>query len=954
MSINPEKQNSNPTWNSSGQVPASKLLVWIGILIAFVLGFLDLTGWIFNITLFKSIMPNWEPMRIITAASFVFASLSLIIPQMNLPIFLRRTLPGILAGILGLISLITIYVYIYSVSTGLESSLTELSYFASFTASGTRMAFLTAFNFFLIGGILFLLMTNNKIASAIAHVLIVPVAFVTYIVIISYVLGVYSMNDILEVPVALNTAFAFCGLCVSVLAMRRDTWLLKVFTSQDMGGIFARRLLPWLMVLPVLIGWFRIRGEYSGIFKSEEGVVLVAATYTVCFIVLIIMTAKSVNRIDKKRRVSEEALLQSEEKFRLIATNTPDHVLIQDTDLRYRFVLNPQLGLTEVDMIGKTDFELISEIEARHISEIKNRVLRTGKPEYVNIPLVNAKGETEYFEGVYLSKHNRDSEIDGIIGYIRNVTEKRRMENALIESEEQYRLLFEGMSEGFAVHEIILDEKGEPCNYRFLSINPSFEKQTGLKAGNVIGRTVTEVLPETEKFWIETYGKVALTGESIEFENYLSELNSYFRVSAFSPKKGYFAVIFENITVRILAENELKRTKNYLENLIDFANVPIIVWNSDTEIELFNHAFEHLTGYTSAEVKGKKLELLFPKNSLKKAYAKIKESLTQNWDSIEIPILAKNRQIKSVLWNSANIYDSDNRTLLSTIAQGNDITKRKRAEQKVKERTRELELANARLNQELNDRIIAEEALQKSEEKLKELNATKDKFFNIVSHDLKNPFTSLIGASELLYQNINKMDNEQIKALALILNDTSKSGYSILQNLLDWSRSQAGLLKINPEKINLRELIDEHIFNLDRISANKDIKILSKIKKDIFVIADKNMLKTIFRNLLSNAIKYSYRNGKVVVDAVTMDGKLIITVKDHGIGIPEENIEKIFRIDAKYSIPGTENEQGTGLGLKLCKEFVEKQNGIIWVESIENQGSEFKFSIPYGLPETAP
>jgi signal transduction histidine kinase len=190
------------------------------------------------------------------------------------------------------------------------------------------------------------------------------------------------------------------------------------------------------------------------------------------------------------------------------------------------------------------------------------------------------------------------------------------------------------------------------------------------------------------------------------------------------------------------------------------------------------------------------------------------------------------------------------------------------------------------------------------------------------------------------------MDNEKIKTLALILNDASKSGYAILQNLLDWSRSQTGLLKFNPENINLRNLIDEHILNLEQISSNKEIRIHSEVKDDLFIYGDKNMIKTILRNLLSNAVKYSYRTGKVIVGATVNDHDVIISVKDTGIGIPKENINKIFRIDAKYSVPGTENEQGTGLGLKLCKEFAEKQDGKIWVESIENEGSEFKFSIP--------
>jgi PAS domain S-box-containing protein len=237
-------------------------------------------------------------------------------------------------------------------------------------------------------------------------------------------------------------------------------------------------------------------------------------------------------------------------------------------------------------------------------------------------------------------------------------------------------------------------------------------------------------------------------------------------------------------------------------------------------------------------------------------------------------------------------------------------------------------------------------AIKKSEAQLKELNATKDKFFNIIAHDLKNPFTSLLGSSELLYNNINKMSPENIKKLSLILNDSAKGGYAILLNLLDWSRSQTGILKYKPEKINLKNLIDENISNLQLSAANKEIRLFSETKDNLFVIADKNMINTLLRNLLNNAVKFTHRNGKVVMGAVTDSGNVIISVKDTGIGISEDRIEKLFRIDTKHSMPGTENEQGTGLGLKLCQEFVDKMGGKIWVESIENKGSTFKFSIP--------
>lgn len=267
-------------------------------------------------------------------------------------------------------------------------------------------------------------------------------------------------------------------------------------------------------------------------------------------------------------------------------------------------------------------------------------------------------------------------------------------------------------------------------------------------------------------------------------------------------------------------------------------------------------------------------------------------------------------------------------------------------EQKVNERTKDLETVNKQLNEELTERIKIENALKKNEIQLKELNTTKDKFFSIVAHDLKNPFTSLIGTSELLYDNINLMSNADIHKLALILNDSAKSGYAILQNLLDWSRSQTGLLKYNPEELNLNKLIKENISNLQLFASNKEIYFIYKPELETLIFSDNGMINTILRNLLSNSIKFSTRGSTVVIKTMKDTTEIIVSIADKGIGISPENLEKLFKLDTKFSMTGTEKEQGTGLGLKLSKEMVEKEGGRIWVESIVNQGSTFYFTIP--------
>lgn len=244
----------------------------------------------------------------------------------------------------------------------------------------------------------------------------------------------------------------------------------------------------------------------------------------------------------------------------------------------------------------------------------------------------------------------------------------------------------------------------------------------------------------------------------------------------------------------------------------------------------------------------------------------------------------------------------------------------------------------------ISDSKNLEQQLKKSAKELKELNATKDKFFNIIAHDLKNPFANLIGASDLL--NSNNYDIDTNHRLGKIIKDSAIHGYNLLQNLLDWSRSQAGTISFYPQKIILKQLIIECWESVKTSAINKSQKFEIAVAEDITVIADVNMLSTILRNLLQNASKFTHNNGNIKISAIPQNNEVIISVEDSGIGISKEDITKLFRIDVKFSRAGTNKENGTGLGLLLCREFIEKHNGKIWVKSIKGGGSKFFISIP--------
>jgi signal transduction histidine kinase len=251
----------------------------------------------------------------------------------------------------------------------------------------------------------------------------------------------------------------------------------------------------------------------------------------------------------------------------------------------------------------------------------------------------------------------------------------------------------------------------------------------------------------------------------------------------------------------------------------------------------------------------------------------------------------------------------------------------------------------ARINSALKiSKYIKEVANQR--DKLKELNVTKDKFFSIIAHDLKNPFNIILGFSDLLLKNIQKYDIQKTMNLLSTIKTTSKQGFELLENLLIWAGSQTGRIAFRPELIDLKACILQNISNIKSQALEKSIKITVSDFEPCMMFGDKNMINTILRNLMSNAIKFTYICGQIHVNLINHGDHYEISLKDSGIGISKENINKLFQLDSKFRANGTSDEKGTGLGLILCKEFVEKHGGKIWVESEINKGSEFKFTLP--------
>jgi len=344
----------------------------------------------------------------------------------------------------------------------------------------------------------------------------------------------------------------------------------------------------------------------------------------------------------------------------------------------------------------------------------------------------------------------------------------------------------------------------------------------------------------------------------------------------------------------------------------------VVITDYSGKIEYVNPKFTEQTGYTLEEVKGNNPRILNSGKTNKNVFVELWQTITSGkiWKG-EFINKKKNGQefIESAL--IAPIFDN-NQNIVNYIAVKEDITTRKQFE----------------------------DALKKSEAELKELNLTKDKFFSIIAHDLRNPFNTILGFSDLLINYTNKYDKEKILQFSNAINTSARTAYKLLENLLEWSHLQTGKIELYRTSFVLEHCIIDVINITEPIALKKNIVVGYEIKQSIELFADKNMIHTVLRNLLTNAIKFTNRDGKVLVKADIDENHVCVSITDNGVGMSENKIAELFKINIKTSTKGTEKEPGTGLGLLLCKEFIAMHNGTIWVESEIDKGSTFYFTLP--------
>jgi PAS domain S-box-containing protein len=361
-----------------------------------------------------------------------------------------------------------------------------------------------------------------------------------------------------------------------------------------------------------------------------------------------------------------------------------------------------------------------------------------------------------------------------------------------------------------------------------------------------------------------------------------------------------------------LRESE-KKYKDIIDNLID------IYYRTDVNGNLImaSPSCLEMFGYSRLEeVLGQPIEILYPKKEERSLFIDILKK-TGKVKSYRTSLLKKDGSIIYVETNSNLLFDKEG-NYAGVEGTVRDVT----------------------------DRMRAEQALKESELSLREINATKDKLLSIIAHDLKSPFTSIIGFSELLTDNLNTLSDKEIIEFVKHIGNSAKNTLLLLDNLLTWAKTQTGQTAFNPVSLNLKIILLQVISVLSPSARIKNISINHQYPEEVIVYADQNMLQTILRNLISNAIKFTRPAGHIYINIHNENQLIEIIVSDDGVGMEQSLIDSLFRLEKSSGNIGTEQEKGSGLGLIICKDFVERHGGKIWAESEQGKGSKFHFTLP--------
>ncbi len=628
--------------------------------------------------------------------------------------------------------------------------------------------------------------------------------------------------------------------------------------------------------------------------------------------------ASSLNNLELqvKNREMKEALKESEKRYRQVVENAADIIFTTDLNGNFTFVNKAGLSNTEFkpeEIIGMNCMQLILP---EHRERLKNFYIEQYnlrlKSAYTEYPFYIKTGKIKWY-GQNSSLIMEENKPTGFYCFARDITERKEIEKALKESENRYRQLVELSPDAIIVHtkgKIVY--ANDSCLQLFGAKNPE----------DLMNKSITELMLPDYIDIARTQAKVGSkkrnSGSFLREQKFLRLDGSRIDVEITTNPIVYkneksIQIVIRDITERKIVEEELRKRQSEVITLLDSLPAFAFFKDSKSRYIIANQKFCDAMGCTKDQIMGK-TDYDFLSKEIADKYLQDDLKVINSGDMLyvrEEQIYLDNKYI-TIGTRKVPLKDGNGK-VFGLIGIGFDITERKEAEEAIKKYSKELE----------------------------ELNNTKDKFFSIISHDLRSPFQGLLGISGLMVEEYENLSQEEVKLFINNINNAAKNLFNLIENLLQWSRIQRGKFEVNPEKIELNYEVSYNINLLQRNAVNKNIEIINKTPENVYIKSDVNIFNSTIQNLISNAIKFTKPGGKIIISSVTKQDTAELTVEDTGVGIPKEEVDKLFRIDTQHSTLGTEKESGTGLGLIICKELIEKQGGKIWVKSKLGEGTAF-------------
>ena len=614
---------------------------------------------------------------------------------------------------------------------------------------------------------------------------------------------------------------------------------------------------------------------------------------------------------------AEAALKKSEREYKNLFESANDSILIFDPESEV--VLNANhhacitYGFSKSELIGLSLKQITKNIQRGE--QVIQELLQRGRYEEFETVHFNKDGHPIHFlVNLSVIEYNGKKVI---LSIHRDITERKQIENKLLESEEKFRFSCQ-----YSPNMIFINIKG-----RIIYANDLCETVMGYTKEEMYSEDfnfIKLIAPEYQQLITESFGFHMADQDHAPYEYALLTKNGEKLYAMLSTKLIRFGGgnailgVVTDITERKRAEELLIESEERLRSLYENVSIGLYRTTPEGNILFANPALVQTLGFNSFEELAQRnlnqdgFEPDYPRGDFRQ--------------KIECDGIVKGLESKWRRHDDKVIYVRENAKVYRD-SQG-----------KIKYYEGTIE--------DITERKLVEFQLAKQTEELTELNATKDKFFSIIAHDLKNPFNTILGFTHELITNYQEFDNNEVLKYLNIIDNSANHAFNLLENLLLWAHTQTGTIDFHPEVFNLQSSVIDVIALLDNQAKKKCISIITNIRDRCFAYADKNMVDTILRNLLTNAIKFTPENGNIIVSTFNHHDHVEIAVRDTGVGIGKEDIEYIFRIDRKTTTLGTDKEKGSGLGLILCKEFIEKHGGKIWAESELGRGSTFKFTIP--------